>query len=600
MNISVIDYNDNAPKFTQDVYNVTIQEDIQLGTVILRVSANDRDTGKNAEVTYKFSSRQTEVDFLSIYRISNTSGEVSVIGQPEYDPNKPYYSIIVEASDSGTTVRKSSQAQVLVYINDTNNNAPQISINFLLSNGQDYAVIKENANIGDVTAHIDVKDEDTGINGRVNCTLESDYFRLQEISNILNEYKVVVKSNIDREKQIEHVVTIYCHDGGSPSLNSSASFVVQVQDENDNAPTFLNANGIYVAEIDENKPAQTIVVKVSATDPDQGPNGQVRYYLGPEAQFDFSIDPTNGMVRTRVIFDREHTSGINFTVLAVDGGNPTDHTATATVLLRINDENDVTPSFNQSSWEFHIQEELNATSIGFIKAFDADAGDNGRITFYMKSEDLVRVPFMITTHGEIQRTGRLDREHQSEYRFAVVARDNGVHTKSNSTQVVVKLEDINDNAPKFMFPNSSNSSVNLVYNAAEDSLVATLSATDIDSGDNAEITYGIIDGNDADIFKIDQYSGEILLARKINIHEIKIYDLIRNGGGWWDSGAEIDTSLVVRTCKVCKHYGNPVRAVRGAAAKSDNRDCDICNNCRNFRRHYRGYLCVEKSGHAQT
>ncbi|KAK3099843.1 hypothetical protein FSP39_010599 [Pinctada imbricata] len=521
VNISVSDVNDNAPVFTQDLYNITIQEDIPLNTVITRVSANDADTGKNAEVTYRFSVRQT--DDISIYGISQTSGEVSVIGQPEYEPNKPFYRIVVEASDSGTIVRKSSQVEVFVYINDTNNNAPQITIN-LLSNGQDFAVIKENANIGDVTAHIDVKDEDMGINGLVNCTLNNKYFRLQQLSNVSNEYKVVVKSEIDREEKIEHVITIHCHDGGTPSLNSSASFIVQVQDENDNAPTFTNR--VYVAQIDENKPAQSIVVKVSATDPDQSPNGQVRYYLGPEAQFDFTINPTDGIIRTKTVFDREVQSSINFTVLAVDGGSPVTLTGTATVQLRINDENDITPTFNKSHWEFIVKEELNTTSIGFIKAYDLDAGDNGRITFYMKIEDLARVPFDITPYGEIHRTARLDREQKDRYQFDVIARDNGVHTRSNSTQVTVIIEDVNDNAPKFVFPDAYNSTVTILYTALENSLVTTLSATDIDYAENAEITYGIIGGNGDGIFKIDKFSGEILLARKIGKNEIKIYDLI--------------------------------------------------------------------------
>lgn len=521
VNISVTDINDKAPIFTQQMYNVTIKEDMPMNSLIVQVTANDGDIGRNAEVSYKFATIQT--DDINIFHMNSASGEIKLVGPPEYSLTP--YEIIVEAVDNGEPSRKSSQAQVIININDTNNNVPEISINVLSE--YDYAIIKENANKGDIVAHVEVKDADTGINGHVSCHIvDNPYFKLQPMENTPNEFKVVVNGTLDREDIIEHIVTVYCEDGGSPALNSTKSFKVQIQDQNDNTPQFINR--IYPCEIYENEPNGTVVVKVSATDNDQGPNAKVRYYINPNGQLDFRIaNPVDGIITTRHSFDREKISHFNFTVIAVDGGNPVALTATATILVTILDKNDITPYFDSDVFEFRVPEEIaNLTTIGFVKAKDEDAGENGNVTFVMDSHSLGRVPFLLKPNGEIKNIKRLDREQVEDYNFTVIARDNGVPSRSSSATVIVKLTDINDNEPEFIFPNSVNYSVNLSYLAKVDSIVATISAVDPDKDVNAEIRFNIIEGNQENLFKIDTYSGEIFLARKIHIYEIRIYDLL--------------------------------------------------------------------------
>ena len=521
VNISVTDINDNAPVFTQEMYNVTIKEDLALNSLVVRVSANDGDTGRNAEVAYKFATIQT--DNIDIFNMNSASGEITLISPPEYSSTP--YEIIVEAIDNAEQNRKSSQAKVIVNINDTNNNAPDISINVLSE--FEYAIITENANIGDIVAHVEVEDADNGINGHVSCRILGNlFFKLQPMQNAPNEFKVVVNGTLDREDIIEHNVTVFCEDGGTPALNSTESFEVHILDQNDNPPQFVNK--IYPCEIYENEPNGTVVVKVSATDNDIGPNAKVRYYINPGGQSDFRIvNPVDGIISTKHSFDREKTSHFNFTVIAVDGGNPIALTATATILVTILDRNDVVPHFDSDSFEFIVPEEVaNLTTIGFVKAKDEDAGENGNVTFTMDPHSLGRMPFLLKPNGEIKSIRRLDREHIEEYNFTAIARDNGVPPKSSSAMVFVKLTDINDNGPDFIFPNSVNYSVNLSYLAEVDSIVATVIAVDPDKGVNAEIRFNIIEGNQENLFKIDTYSGEIFLARKIHLYEIRIYDLL--------------------------------------------------------------------------
>ena len=216
VNISVTDINDNAPVFTQEMYNVTIKEDLALNSLVVRVSANDGDTGRNAEVSYKFATIQT--DNIDIFNMNSASGEITLISPPEYSSTP--YEIIVEAIDNAEQNRKSSQAKVIVNINDTNNNAPDISINVLSE--FEYAIITENANIGDIVAHVEVEDADNGINGHVSCRILGNlFFKLQPMQNAPNEFKVVVNGTLDREDIIEHNVTVFCEDGGTPAVNST-------------------------------------------------------------------------------------------------------------------------------------------------------------------------------------------------------------------------------------------------------------------------------------------------------------------------------------------------------------------------------------------
>lgn len=150
-------------------------------------------------------------------------GEIILVGFSEYSFIS--YRIIIEVIDNGELIRKSSQVQVIVNINDINNNVLDISINVFLE--FDYVIIIENVNIGDIVVYVEVDDVDNGINGYVFCYIIGNfYFKFQFMQFVLNEFKVVVNGILDREDIIEYNVIVFCEDGGILVLNSIESFRV--------------------------------------------------------------------------------------------------------------------------------------------------------------------------------------------------------------------------------------------------------------------------------------------------------------------------------------------------------------------------------------
>ena len=51
--VNVLDENDNEPQFEHDLYNVTLSEDVPVGTTVVAVEALTKDVGVNALITYQ-------------------------------------------------------------------------------------------------------------------------------------------------------------------------------------------------------------------------------------------------------------------------------------------------------------------------------------------------------------------------------------------------------------------------------------------------------------------------------------------------------------------------------------------------------------------
>ncbi|KAF8572072.1 hypothetical protein P879_00631 [Paragonimus westermani] len=96
---------------------------------------------------------------------------------------------------------------------------------------------------------------------------------------------------------------IVCADFGEPSLSSSFTINVHVEDINDNAPQFPMP--VYHLSIEENRPADALIQKLSAVDLDGEENSKIEYFLdGASTEF-FHINPDDGSLYTKKSFDRE-------------------------------------------------------------------------------------------------------------------------------------------------------------------------------------------------------------------------------------------------------------------------------------------------------
>lgn len=514
VDISITDVNDNSPQFDRPFYNITLNEDTPINTTFETISATDLDLDNNGEVEYRLSPFNSE-KVKGLFAINSTTGELLLIGKLVYVPNEEII-IYVEAFDKGDQPRSS---RIVVYINikDSSNNPPEINVNILQGR------ISEYANIGAPVAHIGVTDDDTGRNGKVDCIAVSDFFTLERYED--KQYKAVVAKALNTEQADKHVIQIVCQDSGSPPLNSTASLTVVVLDENDNKPRFTQS--VYYPKIMENNAVGAVVAMVTAEDIDTGNNALVTYSILNSTGYPFWIDPDNGNIRANFQLDRENVTQVRLIVQAEDNGQPR-LSSTATVILSILDKNDNKPVFSQPNYEFFVYENLPYnTSVDQLTATDIDNGENGTIVFQFGEVLPSSFPFTLYSDGNIKVIRSLDRETQSEYRFTVVAADQGTPALSTSVTVTVNVLDQNDNEPVFVFPDDDNNTATIPLSSNPDSVGIKVVADDRDSGPNGRITYEILDSNLTNLFyMVNHYGlGEIKLHRLPNSQEALKYKL---------------------------------------------------------------------------
>ncbi|XP_059144977.1 protocadherin gamma-B1-like [Physella acuta] len=545
VNIIVGDDNDNFPVFSSVVYTAVFNETAQAGYEIIRVKATDADLGENGRVVYSLSTIQpgNRVDIRDKIAVNLTTGSLTLKSAlPSGD-----YQIHIDAQDNGSPT-KSNQALVNVTVLDTENSQPVVTLNLVQINDYPKGTAPETASaVGSVVAVVTVDDSDSGKNGNVSCASAEPSFQLQQLSSY--SYKLMVARPLDRETTAVHNVTIVCQDQGTPSLSASASVQITVIDINDNPPVFPRMN--YDAQIIENNMQGDTVLVVNALDADVNENSHIEYRLINEGG-NFTISPTNGVIRANRVFDREEQSRYEFKALAVDKGTPP-LTGVTTIVITILDVNDNAPKFSQDNYKFQIYENREKDSmVGNLSVVDPDLEEGGEITFTVRPVSYPDdIPFSVTKDGRILTLDRFDRESRSDYKFIVIATDNGQPKLSSSTQVTVDILDMNDNRPSFIFPGPQNSSAYVNIPIEADSTLLSLEVSDLDQEDsqNSWITYSIVASNASDLFRIGKIDGRLIANRAILLADVGTYSITINASDqgnpvMWTTGTVL---VVVQT-----------------------------------------------------
>ncbi|OCT88402.1 hypothetical protein XELAEV_18017033mg [Xenopus laevis] len=332
--ITVTDFNDNFPVFTQEIYKVSIPENIPFNSTILHVRASDKDEGINAYITYSFSTTATNV--LRIFAINPTNGEIITKGLVDFEEVK-YYDISVQAQDGGSLA---SHAKVLIQIVDENDNAPEISVTSITT------PISEDSPTATVVALIKAHDLDSGENGEVDCKIIG-FMPFKLLSSSGTFYKIITTSTLDREKTPYYNITIQATDKGSPPLSSLKTIRLDILDINDNPPEFEKSN--FVAYVTENNQPGASIYSIHAKDKDTEENGKVVYSITtnnteemPSISY-ISINPVTGVIYALQPFNYEQDREFHIQIMAKDNGAPALNSS-AMVKICIVDLNDNSPT----------------------------------------------------------------------------------------------------------------------------------------------------------------------------------------------------------------------------------------------------------------
>ncbi|XP_071879523.1 protocadherin gamma-A2-like [Anas platyrhynchos] len=442
--VSVLDANDNAPVFSQEVYAVRVPEDVRVGSTLLTLSATDADEGINANVKY---SLKKATDLASeIFYVDPETGTIRLLRSLDFEEDDSH-ELGVQARDSGELF---DTATVSISVTDVNDNAPEISVRSALNE------ISEDAPPGTVVALLHVQDRDSGANGEVRCSLVGDVpFRLR--SSVGSYYSVVTARELDREEVSEYNVTVWASDGGSPSLRSSAVLALRVLDVNDNAPVFAEAR--YSARLPENNAEGALVLTVRAWDADWGQNARVRYRLaegrvrGAPLSSYVSVQAETGALYALRSFDYEEVREVGLWVRAEDGGAPA-LSSNVSVRLLIVDENDNAPQVlyppSSSSaaaaagagWtgvELAPRSAEPGALVAKVVAVDADAGQNAWLSYELAKATEPGL-FRVGLHSGEVRTARSPLARDApRHSLVVVVKDQGRPALSATATLTVVL-----------------------------------------------------------------------------------------------------------------------------------------------------------------
>ncbi|XP_065705355.1 protocadherin beta-15-like [Patagioenas fasciata] len=442
IHIIVLDVNDNSPVFTQRVYIGKVLENAPEGSVVLRVVATDLDAGPNGDISYQFSQALSQSD--STFFIDPVSGEIKLTKPLDFEDAEKY-ELSVRATDGGGL---SAICKVLVEVVDVNDNAPELVVSSFSS------PLPENALPGTVVALFNVKDRDSGANGKISCALE-DQLSFSLHAAYKNYYELVTVSALDREETARYILSVTAADAGSPPLTTTQTFTVDISDVNDNAPVFNQT--LYTMYVRENNVPTVLVGTVSAVDADVGPNAKVTYSLVPAHPTKqppcscISVNSENGDVFVLRPLDYEQVKQIEVLVRASDAGSPA-LSSNVTVRLVMVDENDNAPLVlypsqdnSPSSSELVPMSAEAGYLVTKVVAVDADSGQNSWLSYHLLRATDPGLFVVGAQSGEVQLRRPVTERDAVKQKLVVLVRDNGQPPLSATTSLsVLLLHDFSD------------------------------------------------------------------------------------------------------------------------------------------------------------
>ncbi|XP_034499585.1 cadherin EGF LAG seven-pass G-type receptor 1, partial [Ailuropoda melanoleuca] len=522
LTVTVSDTNDHSPVFEQSEYRERVRENLEVGYEVLTIRATDGDAPSNANMRYRLLEGAG-----GVFEIDARSGVVRTRAAVDRE-EAAAYQLLVEANDQGRNPGPlSATATVHIVVEDENDNYPQFS-------EKRYVVqVPEDVAVNTPVLRVQATDRDQGQNAAIHYSIVSGnlkgQFYLHSLSGSLD-----VINPLDFEAIREYTLRIKAQDGGRPPLiNSSGLVLVQVLDVNDNAPIFVSSP--FQAAVLENVPLGHSVLHIQAVDADAGENARLRYRLvdtastavgggGPAPQdaasppdFPFQIHNSSGWITVCAELDREEVEHYSFGVEAVDHGSPP-MSSSASVSITVLDVNDNDPVFTQPVYELRLNEDAAVgSSVLTLRARDQDA--NSVITYQLTGGN-TRNRFALSSQsggGLITLALPLDYKQERQYVLAVTASDG---TRSHTAQVFINVTDANTHRPVFQ---SSHYTVSVSEDRPVGTSIATISATDEDTGENARITYVLEDP--VPQFRIDPDTGTIYTMTELDYEDQAAYTL---------------------------------------------------------------------------
>lgn len=545
--VEVTDENDNSPQFTRTSYQATLDENTPVGTSVLKVEATDKDEGKNSFVTYAIANSGPLP-----FTIDPFTGVISTSEHLDYELMKRRYHLRVWASDSGSPFSQVTECPVTITLNNINDNIP------LFERVGCNTTVPLDLPVGQKVVELSAIDSDELQQLRyiIESGNELQVFAIDSVSGAISlkqpipvgegSFTLRVVANDGKHRSQESVVritvtnrgdepTVNCQETGifkqlTDKLIESMKPVLASQEEdtfsdvhitNRHSPKF-NSSLPTSVDLREDHQLNSTIVQFKATDADTGLNGMLVYAISSGNEDGcFSINTFTGDLHLLCPVDRETKEFYILNITAYDLGTP-QTSAWKFIAVNIMDINDNPPVFDQPRYVVHVPENVELDSIIFTaRAVDLDLDASGNVQYsLLTSSDMFRVD---EATGEVTITGHLDREASPRYDLQIEARDQAKLGPQlfSTVEVVVVLQDVNDNPPKF---------VPKVYKikVPEDLPIGTLlvwvESIDLDLGSGGLVTYNL-KNTEGGIFHLDSSTGGLTLERELDFERRPFYNL---------------------------------------------------------------------------
>lgn len=512
--VSVLDVNDNFPRFENASYSTEIVENAPLGEHIVTVRATDAD--KSDSLRYSIASSSEKANLLEV----DNDGNIRVAGDIDFEKqSKISCSVIVQDQAGNVAV-----VNVTIAVLDANDCGPE----FVPSSVFNVSVMESIApgSVLDLSYPL-ARDADSGLYGKITYSLLSgnDFFAIDSSTS-----QITLESPLDFESQKAHSIAVRAVDGGNKSRTSNeafASVTVHVLDVNDNSPVFIPAV-IPLLKIREDEKVGVVLTRLSATDADCGPAGEVSFAITNSSGI-FNLE-RNGVLKLARQLESKAGSKFCEGIKATDSGDPSlSSIQTVCVLVIPARTNKAMPLIlwpEENSIHFFDEnvnyEELLKISVA---AGDTGDGDNDLLFGIVELRNQDWRSFSINNTGSVFVNRTFDYEQQKQYELRIQVCDFSNNCAEVTTFIAVN--DLNDHCPEFR-----QTSANLsIYENGSVKNGSTLvgffpAAVDMDgSSSNRNICYNVASASHSSLFFVDRTSPTLFVRQSLDREECSQHKL---------------------------------------------------------------------------
>ncbi|XP_034086729.1 protocadherin beta-16-like [Gymnodraco acuticeps] len=511
--VEVIDINDNSPLFPKGEIHLNIVESAASGSRFSLESADDPDVGNND--IQKYMLKPSDNFKLEVQIQPDGENVIEMVLKTPLDREKEEtHNLVLVASDGGEPHR-SGTVRIHITVLDANDNAP------VCSQPVYKAEVKENSPTGTVVTSVSAIDADKGVNGDVSYSIANVAREVKNIFEVnVNTGELKVAGNLDFEKSKTFQLNVKASDHGGYS--DTCKIIIQIIDENDNIPTIQLMS--FSNSISEDSPPGTTIAVMNVDDEDSDGNGVVKCSINSDIPFKMESSLTGYYtIVTEDYLDRESIPEYNITITVSDQGSPP-LTSSKNINIKVSDVNDSPPRFDQSEYSKNIPENNSpGFSVFTLSASDSDWGQNARVSYFLEEKKIngAAVTSLVSVNSEngvIHAVRSFDYEQIKWFEFNVTARDAGSPPLSSVATVKILIQDQNDNPPQVLYPVQTGGSLvaEMVPRSADVGyLVTKVVAVDVDSGQNAWLSYKLQKATDRALFEVGLQNGEIRTIRQV-------------------------------------------------------------------------------------